>query len=48
MFTRTSRFKVDIIKKSTCKLCQIFFDSYEQILDEYQLSNLKFHLTSRA
>ncbi len=24
MFTRTSPFKVDIIKKSRCKLCQIF------------------------
>jgi hypothetical protein len=48
MFTRTSPFKVDIIKKSTCKLCQFIFDSYEQILDEYQLSNSKFHLTSRA
>jgi nucleoside-diphosphate-sugar epimerase len=31
MFTRTSPFKVDIINKSTCKLCQFFFDCYEQI-----------------
>jgi hypothetical protein len=30
MFTRASPFKVDIIKTSTCKLCQSFFDSYEQ------------------
>jgi hypothetical protein len=48
MFTRTSPFKVDILKKSRCKLCQFCFDRNEQILDEYQLSNSKFHLTSRA
>ncbi len=48
MFTRTSPFKVDIIKKSRCKLCQFFFDRHKQILDEYQLSNSKFHLTSQA
>ncbi len=33
MFTRTSPFKVDIFKKSRCKLCQIVFDRHEQILD---------------
>ncbi len=48
IFPRTSPFIVEIIKKSRCKLCQNFFDRHEQILDKYQLSNLKFHLTSRA
>ncbi len=48
MFPRTSPFKVDISKKSRYKLGQFFFDGHEQILDKYQLSNSKFHLTSWA
>ena len=41
-------FKVDISKKNRCKICQVFFDRREQILDEYELLNSKYHLTSRA
>ncbi len=48
MFTRTSPFKVDISKKSRYKLRHFFFDRHEQISDEYQLSNSKFHQTSWA
>ena len=47
MFTRTSPFEVDIIKKVGVN-CANFFDRHEKILDEYQLSNSKFHLTSWA
>ncbi len=48
MFTRTSPFKVDILKKVGVNCAKVFSDRHEQILDEYQPSNSKFHLTSGA